>query len=327
MKKKVPFILCCIVCLAGAVTMSLFKKKTIVTFMSEPSIVYQKVTVVDGKVDVPSDPILNGYVFDCWMLNDEPYTFDSDITSSLTLVASYKKILSVVFYNDIGDQKELACIEGQALEEIPNPFPMEDYVFVRWTDETGKEFHAEDIITESQMIHAEYQYKVPMEQMMFTKDDFLLKLGEMDAIFVLGAPENWAEEVYYVSDNPDIVSIDEFGQMRTHGVGKTKVTAYSESGISHSANIEVYIPMEKIMVESTELHFPAGSRSLQLSYSVYPENCTYPDVTVHYDSCKDLISISEDGVILKKGNGVGQFTIQSDYDPRILVNIIIYTND
>ncbi|MCH5163363.1 MAG: CotH kinase family protein [Clostridiales bacterium] len=50
-----------------------------------------------SKIYPPIDPTRDGYVFDCWMLNGEPYVFDVMPEKSITLTAAWKKLYKITF--------------------------------------------------------------------------------------------------------------------------------------------------------------------------------------------------------------------------------------
>ncbi len=46
---------------------------------------------INNTIVKPQDPIREGYVFDGWYLDDEPYDFTSPVKENLTLVAHWKE--------------------------------------------------------------------------------------------------------------------------------------------------------------------------------------------------------------------------------------------
>lgn len=66
------------------------KNNYTVTFDSTGGSVVSSQTVVEGsKVTKPTNPTKVGYNFSSWLLNGKAYSFDSPVTSNLTLVASW----------------------------------------------------------------------------------------------------------------------------------------------------------------------------------------------------------------------------------------------
>lgn len=76
-----------------AIFVSMNLRTCTVTFDSKmgTSIQAQEVKVND-TVKVPNAPVMTGYVFEGWYLNDEEFNFDTKITEDITLTAKWSEI-------------------------------------------------------------------------------------------------------------------------------------------------------------------------------------------------------------------------------------------
>ena len=92
-----------------------------VTFDSSggSSVVSQKVES-NKTATKPSDPTRDGYTFVGWMLNGKNYNFSTKVTSNVTLVASWSKIIDVpqvTYYTVTFDSNGGSTVKSQIVEE------------------------------------------------------------------------------------------------------------------------------------------------------------------------------------------------------------------
>ena len=90
-----------------------------VTFNSEGSELSTIMVDEDGKIVKPEDPTKEGYAFDGWYLNGEPFDFDQEVSGNIELEARWTKIeevsVSGVELNkssltlNVGDEKSLVA--------------------------------------------------------------------------------------------------------------------------------------------------------------------------------------------------------------------------
>ncbi len=83
---------------------SLFSTKEVynVTFEDKGNIIATKQVESGNKVDRPTDPVLEGYDFLYWTLNNEEFDFNTKITKDITLVSKYnnQETFTVTFISD-----------------------------------------------------------------------------------------------------------------------------------------------------------------------------------------------------------------------------------
>lgn len=89
--------------------------------------------VYDGGVATqPASPTKAGFVFDGWTVNGEAFTFDTPITASTGIVATWLESFQVTFNSDGGSAITTQNItDGEAATEPIDP-TKEGYEFVEW---------------------------------------------------------------------------------------------------------------------------------------------------------------------------------------------------
>ena len=89
------FLLCMVIILL-AILLIWFTKTYKVSFDTDGAQNYESVLVRPAKkVELPPDPVKEGYIFEGWYLNDKEFDFDTKITSNLTLTAKYNKKIGI----------------------------------------------------------------------------------------------------------------------------------------------------------------------------------------------------------------------------------------
>jgi len=94
-------------------------------------------TVVDGeKAKKPNDPVKEGYEFKEWTLDGKPYDFNSEVTSDITLKATYikgeVKTYTVTFDTDGGNKIENKVVEENTVVAKPVNPTKKGYTFKEW---------------------------------------------------------------------------------------------------------------------------------------------------------------------------------------------------
>ena len=112
------------------------KEEFTVTFDSNGgSSVTSQTVLKDDLVTKPTDPTKEGYIFDNWLLNDEPYDFSRPVTQNITLKASWIEEASVVSYKvsfDVdGSINIVSVIEGKTVTRPSEP-TKDGYKFIGW---------------------------------------------------------------------------------------------------------------------------------------------------------------------------------------------------
>ena len=95
-----------------------------VTFNSDGGTIIDNQIIRHGnKVQKPTDPTKDGYVFDYWENNNEQYDFQTSITSNMTLTAKWRKIKYIINIecidqdsNKILNTKKIVVLEGETFD-------------------------------------------------------------------------------------------------------------------------------------------------------------------------------------------------------------------
>lgn len=95
------------------------------------------------KLFLPELPQRVGYDFSCWLLGDEEYDFDKEITESFTIIASWEKQVVVTlkanggtFTSNGTDTVQFYSSKGKKVEEVEIPRRI-DYEFSYWSSGNG----------------------------------------------------------------------------------------------------------------------------------------------------------------------------------------------
>ena len=69
-----------------------FFKPCTVSFDTKGGTIYQSVQVRKGnKINKPNDPVMDGYTFKGWYLNDEEYDFSKEVNGDIMLTAKWEE--------------------------------------------------------------------------------------------------------------------------------------------------------------------------------------------------------------------------------------------
>ena len=77
------------------ILLSYFQKTYTVVFDTKGGTIYQAAEVkVNQRVVRPPDPVMEGFIFENWYLNDSDvvYDFDAKVTDNFTITARWKEI-------------------------------------------------------------------------------------------------------------------------------------------------------------------------------------------------------------------------------------------
>mgnify|MGYP003609823590 CR=1 FL=1 len=119
------------------------------------SIATQK--VYDGaKAIAPSNPTREGYTFNEWTVGGETFSFDTEITSTTAIVASWLEKFTVTFNSDGGSAVASQEITDGLTATEPTPAPTKDgFTFQHWsTTIDGLAFNFATPITEDTLLYA-----------------------------------------------------------------------------------------------------------------------------------------------------------------------------
>ncbi|MBP5504779.1 MAG: Ig domain-containing protein [Bacteroidales bacterium] len=119
---------------------------------------------------------------------------------------------------------------------------------------------------------------VPVTGIQLDNDYIQLNKGEYATIKASLLPEgaNY-QQVEWVSSNPDIVSVSNYGTIRALAAGRATITAYIGE-ITADCVVEVIVPVTEIVVDPAEVTLYEGE-TITLHATVYPEDATYDRIS------------------------------------------------
>lgn len=99
-------------------------------------------------------------------------------------------------------------------------------------------------------------------------------IGSTDTLSIIKTPNNATEAIRFVSDNPNVVSVDENGVVTAVGPGTATITVTSASGAaSASVTVTVSIPLEGIYFNPSSLQMIVGNTT-SVVLNMNPVNTT-----------------------------------------------------
>lgn len=139
-------------------------KKVKVSFDTDGGSKISSVSVEVGKkIEQPTNPTKEGYVFIEWLLNNAPFNFDSEIVSNITLVASWKKLdedsVTVLFDSRGGSNVATQTIKKGEKVVVPGDPTRNGYTFDGWYMD-NKKFDFNNGVNENITLVARWTKKV-----------------------------------------------------------------------------------------------------------------------------------------------------------------------
>lgn len=136
-------------------------------------------------------------------------------------------------------------------------------------------------------------------------------------------PEDSNEEIVLISSNPSVADIDKNGRtINTNKTGTTVITAQTESGLTDTCIINVYVDISKIEIDS-KLTCVVGELVIP-QVSIYPDNASELDLT-WTTSNPDIAIVDNKGEIKGISPGTCEVTVTTSngLSSTCIVNVII----
>lgn len=309
-----------------------------------PSIVYYKPGTV---VEVEDIPYAEGYTFVGWDTTDAEVTTENNFTmpaQDVVLYGYFKKPVESIEINGFADGDEIVLNkDGETTISVtvrPDDATVKDIVFesskpdVATVDENGNikavgegettiTVYSKDDPTKKDEITV--TVKIPVTDVEVEENEFTLNKGDKDEIKVVVKPDYATEKgVTYTSSKPDIVKVDENGNIEAVGEGTATITVSSKDNadIKEVVTVTVKIPVTEIKVEE-ELEIEIGE-SANLKANV---NDDATNKTLTYESNDEtVVTVDEDGNITAIGEGTATITVKSEDNPDITeeVKVTVY---
>lgn len=286
-----------------------------------------------STVTVAAPPEADGYIFSGWTTEDAEVSDNSfTVNNDVHFVGSFEKLYKVEYrYTEGYDIPEGApelpeavyYTAGEWVDLFGVPY-VERYLFIGWatddTDVAGDMF----IMPENDVILYGY-FKIPVESIEFMTDeeDVVINEGEKIRLNVYIKPEDaTVKSVIYESSDPDVVTVDKYGNITAVGEGTATVTVKSadDETKSDTITVTVKVPATEITVDKTEITLKTDGKD-KITGTVNPE-ATNQKVNYKSDD-ESVVKVDENGNIEAVGAGTATVTVYSDDDPTVKKEVTV----
>ena len=303
----------------------------------------QKVKAND-KVDVPTDPVKDGYIFLGWYLDGEKYDFDNKVTSNIVLEARWESAKTAKVTGVSLDQTSVTILPGDSvlLVATVEPSDAKDSNVI-WTSSNDKIATVDSngnvkaislgtvVIT---AITTDGNYKaacsvtvsenvVNVTDISFSKSILELSTNDVVSLTATITPVNATNKgIIWASSNDKVVKVLN-GKVTAVGEGTAIITATTKDG-GKTATINVTVknvPVMGITVSPTTLNMTIGDKSKQLTATITPINASNKGVTWK-SSNNAIASVDSKGVVTAIGEGTTTITATTKDGGKIAVATI-----
>ena len=143
--------------------------------------------------------------------------------------------------------------------------------------------------------------EIDAEEVTLSQSELKLNKGDKGKLVMTVTPADFTDEVTWKSSDPDVVTVDDSGQISAKSVGEATVKV-QVGNVSASCSVTVVQPVTSISLDKKSLEMDALD-TYQLTARVSPSDAA--DKSVRWSSSDEKIaSVDENGLVtaLKKGN-------------------------
>lgn len=169
-------------------------------------------------------------------------------------------------------------------------------------------------------IYQTYVTEVPavqIEKIEVSMDNTILQKGERKQLQVTISPQEASNhKVQYTSSNPEIVTVDDKGNLQALRSGTTTITVKAEENeVQNQIDISVYSKVTGIALDQKEIYMQVGD-TFQINGDIEPEDAN--NKTILYSSTNTEVAIiQEKGIITAKQEGETTIIASSNENPSI----------
>ena len=164
--------------------------------------------------------------------------------------------------------------------------------------------------------------EIPVGKVELSDENTDIQLGKSTNIKATLYPDNASyKNINWTSENDDIATVDENGNISAHSVGETKIYATSHNSISSYVMVKVYeVVPEQIEITSENIDLDINE-TYTIVANVIPDNSNNKNLT--YKTDNDVIEVDENGIIqpLKEGSSTVTITTSNGISDTISVTI------
>ena len=292
------------------------------------------VTYEEGsEVTVAEVPLVDGYTFSGWSTTDADIASGKfNIYNDVTIVGKWVKINYYnVEYKYEGDVPENAPkYETKSYEEgsevkVEDAPSVDGYTFSGWSttdaDITSGKFNIYNDVT---IVGKWIKNKVPVTEITAEKE-ITIEEGKTDKIIVTVKPDNATDKsVTYESSNPDVVTVDENGNITAVKEGTAIIIVKSKD--DHSKVTTVTVKVEKPDTSVTSVTVPKNFTMILGEETVLDAyvNANAANKGLIYESLNpEIATVDENGNIKTVAEGKATIRVKSAENPAIYGDVVI----
>ena len=117
------------------------------------------------------------------------------------------------------------------------------------------------------------------------------------------------QKITFSSSNPNIISVDQSGNIFGVSSGEATITATAENGVKGSITLNVYSKVEEIKLDIENLTLQEGE-NYNLKATIYPEDATNKNITFNSEN-NDIATVDQSGKITAIKEGTTRITVTS----------------
>lgn len=169
--------------------------------------------------------------------------------------------------------------------------------------------------------------EVQVQEIKLTLDKETINKNESIKLNVEILPKDASnQKITFYSENPNIASVDENGNIIALSSGETKIFAKASNNVSSSIKIKVYSKVEDLEVNASNLKL-MEKETFNLIVTVYPNDASNKNL-IYESSNNNIVTVDNQGKIaaIKQGNAVvtvksQDSNIKKEIEVEVLENI------
>lgn len=165
---------------------------------------------------------------------------------------------------------------------------------------------------------------VEIEKIEISIDNTTLQKGENKQLKVNIEPkEAENHKIEYKSSNPNVITVDEKGNLRAIRSGSSIITVKSlENNVQNQIEISVYSKITEIKLDQEEIYMQVGD-IFQINAYVEPEDASNPAI-LYQSSNTQVAEVQQKGVITAKQIGETEIVVVANENPEIKTKCKVY---
>ena len=151
---------------------------------------------------------------------------------------------------------------------------------------------------------------VQINKINLSLDKTTMNKNESEKLKIEILPEEAKDQkITFSSSNPNIISVDQSGNIFGVSSGEATITAIAENGVKGSITLKVYSKVEEIKLDIENLTLQEGE-NYNLKATIYPEDATNKNITFNSEN-NDIATVNQSGKITAIKEGTTKITVTS----------------